>query len=245
MVQQHADQYIGGAWRPSLDGGALVDAMHDAPEVRRWLRLLREAITASDDWRVVIDSLRPSTAELWHALPAPERARFLRHARWAWERARHRMPPALAHAVQALERAGRFRRVAGRVTAAGPEHDRIRLRYTHAGAQASLLTDMAIQTIGLDTDLRTTAHPLMRQLVTNGHVTPDPFGLGCQATPEGQLCREGRPWGCLFAIGSLLRGARWESVAMPEIRLEARMIAAQLLDAPELPARVRLAAQAG
>jgi uncharacterized NAD(P)/FAD-binding protein YdhS len=230
---------------PDDDGGALVEAMHDAPEVRRWLRLLREAIATAEDWRVVIDSLRPSTAELWDALPAPQRARFLRHARWAWERARHRMPPQVGQQLLALEREGRLRRVSGRVTGARAAQGRVELELIHAGVCGSLAADLAIQTIGLDTDVRNTAHPLMRQLVTNGHVTPDPLGLGCQATLDGHLCREGTPWLRLFGIGSLLRGARWESVAMPEIRLQARMLACQLLETEAMPARRRMAPQAG
>lgn len=230
---------------PDDDGGALVDAMHDAPEIRRWLRLVREAIASVDDWRVVVDSLRPETSELWEVLPAPERARFLRHARWAWERARHRMPPQVAQHVLALQREGRLQRVAGRVIGARPHQARVQLDVLHAGVSSPLLTDLAVQTVGLDTDVRNTAHPLMRQLVTNGHVTPDPFGLGCQATVDGHLCREGTPWLRLFGIGSLLRGARWESVAMPEIHLQARMLAAQMLEPAAAPTRRRLASQAG
>jgi uncharacterized NAD(P)/FAD-binding protein YdhS len=194
---------------------------------------------------VVIDSLRPYTPELWEALPMPERARFLRHARWAWERARHRMPPQVEQQVLALERDGRLRRVGGRVTGARPCQDRVELEVWHAGAGSSLSADLAIQTIGLDTDVRNTAHPLVRQMVTNGHLTPDPLGLGCQATPDGHLCHDGTPWPRLFGIGSLLRGARWESIAMPEIRLQARMLAAQLLEPASAPARRRLASQAG
>ena len=215
---------------PDDDGGALVEAMHDAPEVRHWLRLLREAIAASDDWRVVIDSLRPSTPGLWETLPLPERARFLRHARWAWERARHRMPPQVERQVLALEREGRLQRVSGRVTGATARQGRVELQAWHAGAHTPLPADLAIQTIGLDTDVRNTLHPLMRQMVTNGHVTPDPLGLGCQATPDGRLCHDGTPWPRLFGIGSLLRAARWESIAMPEIRLQARMLASQMLE---------------
>jgi uncharacterized NAD(P)/FAD-binding protein YdhS len=119
------------------------------------------------------------------------------------------------------------------------------LEVHHAGVSTPRLADLAIQTVGLDTDVRQTAHPLMRQLVTNGHVTPDPLGLGCQATLDGRLCRDGTPWLRLFGIGSLLRGARWESVAMPEIRLQARMLAGQLLEAGAVPARRRMASQAG
>jgi len=229
---------------PDDDGAALVEAMHDAPEIRRWLHLLREAIAGTDDWRVVIDSLRPTTTALWAALPAPERARFLRHARWAWERARHRMAPQVEQQVRALERGGRLRRVRGRVVAARAEQERVRLEVRHAGASTPLLTDLAIQTVGLDTDVRSTAHPLVRQLVTNGHLTPDPFGLGCVATLDGHLCHDGKAWPRLFGIGSLLRGARWESTAMPEIRLQARQLAGQLLEPTPTPAPGRLAPQA-
>ncbi|UGB37651.1 FAD/NAD(P)-binding protein [Frateuria soli] len=229
---------------PDDDGGALVEAMHDAPEIRRWLHLVREAIAASGDWRVVIDSLRPSTPELWEALPLAERARFLRHARWAWERARHRMPPQVERQVLELEREGRLSRVSGRVTAARSRDGRIELETWHAGASTPVQADLAIQTIGLDTDVRNTLHPLMSQMVTNGHVTPDPLGLGCQATMEGRLCHDGTPWPRLFGIGSLVRGARWESTAMPEIRLQARVLASQMLEPDIVPARRRLASQA-
>lgn len=221
------------ATEPDDDGGALVEAMHEVPELRRWLRLLREAIAASDDWRVVIDSLRPYTPNLWDALPTAERARFLRHARWAWERARHRMAPQVRQELLALERGGRLQRVPGRVVGAQAQGERVRLDIRQAGTTTPWLGDLAIQTIGLDTDVRATAHPLMRQLVTNGHVTPDPLGLGCQATAEGQLCHDGTPWPRLFGIGSLLRGARWESTAMPEIRLQARQLANKLLEPGE------------
>lgn len=230
---------------PDDDGGALVDAMRDAPELRRWLRLLREAIAGGDDWRVVIDSLRPYTPGLWQALPAAERARFLRHARSAWERARHRMPPQVERAVLALEQAGRLRRMRGRVAGAHSAHGRVVLEIRRAGATVPLDADLAIQTAGLDTDVRATAHPLMRQLVTNGHVTPDPFGLGCLAMPDGRLCREGTPWSRLFALGSLLRGARWESTAMPEIRLQARYLADRLLEPARATAAGRLVSQPG
>jgi uncharacterized NAD(P)/FAD-binding protein YdhS len=206
---------------------------------------LREAIATTDDWRVVIDSLRPHTPALWASLPAPERARFLRHARWAWERARHRMAPQVEQQVLALEREGRLRRLTGRVVGAGSRQGRICLDIRHAGTSTPLLADLAVQTAGLDTDVRGTTHPLMRQLVTNGHVTPDPFGLGCDATLDGRLCHDGRPWPRLFGIGSLLRGARWESTAMPEIRLQARQLAGQLLETARASSTERPASQFG
>ena len=216
---------------PADDGGELVEAMSDDPSIRRWMRLLREAIAANRDWRVVIDSLRRHTPGLWAGLPGAERARFLRHARWAWERARHRMPPQVVEGITALEHSGRLRRRRGRMTTVRRAGDGLQLTFNPGGGGApeTLSADWVIQTVGLDTDVRRTPHQLVRQLVTNQHITPDPLGLGCQSTPDGRLCREGEPWSRLFAIGSLLRGTLWESTAMPEIRQQARGIVGQLL----------------
>ncbi|PWK85831.1 FAD/NAD(P)-binding protein [Fulvimonas soli] len=226
------ESHLPAASAPADDGGALVDALREAPQLRRWLRLLREAAAASADWRTVIDSLRPHTQGLWAELPAEERARFLRHARWAWERARHRMPPQVAEEITALERAGRLERRRGRVQAvraAGADRLRVTLAPARGRPAQTLEGGLVVQTVGLDTDLRRTAHPLLRQLVVNGHALPDPLGLGVQAEPDGRLRHDGEAWPRLFAIGSLLRGTLWESTAMPEIRQQARSLAERLL----------------
>ncbi|MBN8924529.1 MAG: pyridine nucleotide-disulfide oxidoreductase [Rhodanobacter sp. 68-29] len=216
---------------PSGDGAELVEAMRDAPEIRRWVQLLREAIAQEDDWRSAVDSLRPHVAALWAALPLEQRSRFLRHARWAWERVRHRMPPPQHAALAALEREGRLQRVRGHVQAIAVDGDGLRLELCpHGGGPLHALhAGLAVQATGMDFDVANTPHPLMRQLVVNRHVLPDPLGLGCRATPQGRLLHAGGAWPRLFAIGSLLRGTLWECTAMPEIRQQARVVARQLL----------------
>ncbi|MFC5739969.1 FAD/NAD(P)-binding protein [Dyella tabacisoli] len=218
---------------PADDGGGLVEAMRDAPEIRAWMHLLREAIAHSRDWRTVIDALRLHTPTLWLALPDAERARFLRHARWAWERARHRMPPQLNDTLSALECSGRLQRHKGRLQTVAWADGCLQLQIQPRGDHTPMAmhADVLIQTVGLDTDVRRTQHPLVRQLATNGHITADPLGLGCHATPEGRLHHQGDIQPRLFAIGSLLRGTLWESTAMPEIRQQARALADQLLAA--------------
>jgi uncharacterized NAD(P)/FAD-binding protein YdhS len=225
------EAHLASATAPSDDSADLIEAMQAAPDLRSWLRLLRDAIAHSEDWRVVIDSMRPHTPALWQALPREERSRFLRHARWAWERARHRMAPQVMKQMQELERAGRFHRERARLHAADVEGDHLHLSITPTGSSTpqALDTDLVIQTIGLNTDVRRTGHSLVRQLATNGHITPDPLGLGCKATPEGRLQHDGSTWPHLYAMGSLLRGTFWESTAMPEIRQQARQMADRLL----------------
>src|SRR5690348_7452919 len=227
------EAHLQAAAVPSDDGVGLLEAMRDAPDVRRWLRLLREAVSQGE-WRSIIDSLRPHSPGLWGELPMEQRARFLRHARWAWERARHRMPPQIREALDTLEHSGRLRRQHGRVQSVEVAGDALQLTLTHAGASRVLSADLVIQTVGLDTNVRRTSHRLLSQMLTNAHIVADPLGLGVMANADGQLQHDGLYWPHLFAIGSLLRGTLWESTAMPEIRQQARHLADRLLDGQEL-----------
>ncbi|GLQ90634.1 FAD/NAD(P)-binding protein [Dyella flagellata] len=216
---------------PFEDSEELIEAMRDAPDIRTWMHLLREAIGHTDDWRRVIDCLRPRTQELWQLLPLADRSRFLRHARWAWERSRHRLPQQVAQAIAALEQENRLQRVSAHLhgVTLGERGPQLRILPKGQGKERTLDADLVVQCVGLDNDIRRTQHPLLQQMVTNGHIKPDPFGLGMQATPDGRVLHDGSAWPRLFAIGSMLRGSLWESTAMPEIRQQARQLADHLL----------------
>src|SRR5512142_2542410 len=149
------------------------------------------------------------------------------------------MPPQVASTIAKLEAQGRFTRGRGRMRSVHLSQ-RGALDIVHALADGPETTDsydVVIQTVGLNTDTQRTEHRLVRQLVIDGMVTPDPLGLGFAAQPDGHLLDgNGRPRPNLFAIGSLLRGALWESTAIPEIRKQAQGVANMLL--AETQARV-------
>lgn len=218
------------AW-PADDGAELVEAMREVPELTRWMRLLRETIDQpGSEWRAVVDGLRPYLPGLWSDLPPEQRARFLRHARWAWERVRHRMSPMASEAIVELVRSGRLQCRRARLHAVEVDDAALQLTVARAGEQSTLPADLVIQTIGLDTDVLRSEHRLIRQLLTNAHIEADPLGLGVRADQHGRLLHEDQTWPNLFAIGSLLRGTLWESTAMPEIRQQARQLADRLLN---------------
>jgi len=239
------EAHLHAAAAPVDDSAGLIESMHDAPDIRHWLHLLREAIAQDqdNDWRTILDSLRPHTPGLWRELPIEQRARFLRHARWVWERARHRMPPQVREMIATLEQDGRLQRQHGRMQSVERVGEELQLTLapTRTDAAQMLSADLVIQTTGLDTDVRRTQHRLLSQLLTNAHILPDPLGLGVLADTNGRLLhgdlQQGRPhrdskyWPHLFAIGALLRGTLWESTAMPEIRQQARHLADRLLAA--------------
>jgi uncharacterized NAD(P)/FAD-binding protein YdhS len=225
------EAHLNAAAAPTGDSGELIESMRESPDIRHWLRLLREALAHERDWRTVLDSLRPHTSSLWRELDLEQRARFLRHARWAWERARHRMPPQVGRSMATLESDGRLHRLRGRMKSVDLVGDRLQMHLlsSHAGVAPTLEADLVIQTTGMNNDIRRTGHPLVSQLLTNGHIASDPLGLGMQAAPDGRLAHGKDYWPNLFAIGSMLRGTLWESTAMPEIRQQARSLADQLL----------------
>jgi uncharacterized NAD(P)/FAD-binding protein YdhS len=224
------EAHLNAAAAPGGDSSELIESMRESSNIRHWLHLLRETIAHERDWRTIIDSLRPHTSSLWRELDLEQRARFLRHARWAWERARHRMPPQVSAAIAALESAGRLHRRRGRMQSVELVGDALQMRLRgHRGDTETLQADMVIQTTGMNTDIRRTAHPLVSQLLTNGHIVSDPLGLGVQAAPDGRLVHGKDHWPNLFAIGSMLRGTLWESTAIPEIRQQARSLADRLL----------------
>jgi len=210
---------------------ALADALRDDPSIRKWVRLVRDAVRDDcDDWRGVIDALRPVSVELWRTLDRTQRKRFLRHARWAWEAVRHRMPPQTAEAIELLRDEGRLSIVAGRIKQIGNRSPlALTFRRRDDGSTQTISADLAIQATGLQTAVKRTPHRLLRQMLQAGLVAVDAQGLGIEADVHGRATSAGgNASACLRVIGTLLRGVLWECSALPEIRMLAARIAREL-----------------
>ncbi|RDS83626.1 pyridine nucleotide-disulfide oxidoreductase [Dyella monticola] len=182
------------------------------------------------DWRSVIDGMRPINAKLWQDFTPRQRKQFLRHARWVWESARHRLAPQSAEVIQQLRDEGRLQILAARVLdvdGEGPLDVTVRSRASQK--VTTLQSDIVVQATGLDTAVAFAEHSLLSGLLKDGLATADPLQLGVQAQPDGRLINAaGEVQPGLYAIGSLLRGNLWECTAMPEIRSAADALANQL-----------------
>ena len=99
-----------------------------------------------------------------------------------------------------------------------------------------LEVDMIVNCTGPLSDIRHAEGPLLKSLLRQGLVAADPLGLGLRVTDDLSLLDEqGAPSRGLFAVGSLTRGAFWESTAVPDIRVQAVEVAASALRAMTLP----------
>ncbi len=191
--------------------------------VWRWFRE-RVAVAEQDgqDWRSVLDGIRPHAQALWQSLGNEEQRRFIRHARAWYDVRRHRLAPSIAAALEELRSRDQLDVIAGRVlsiqeAAAGPADVIYRRRGTQEAAM--LRVDAIIECTGFELDPRTARSPLLTGILRNGIAQPGPHGFGLRVSASGALIdAAGREADDLYAIGPLTRGQFWEAVGIPDIR---------------------------
>jgi uncharacterized NAD(P)/FAD-binding protein YdhS len=210
--------------------------------VRNILRLIRAEVTKAKsqngDWRAAIDSIRPYAQSIWQSLPIQERGRFLRHLRSFWDVSRHRVAPQIGRFLETEMAEGRLEVHAGRVTRYEEEIDTAKVSYHRRkdGQLRTLFTDYVVNCTGPDADCRRVNSPLLKDLLNQELVRPDDLFLGLDTAENGALLNtRGVASDFLYALGPLRKGNLWESTAVPEIRVQAHELAAQLLSQLQPP----------
>lgn len=198
--------------------------------VRRQIRLRQQE---GQNWRDVINALRPHTAELWARLPYGERRRFLsRVAPW-WDIHRHRLAPTAYRRLHGLLESGRAEVIAGQVVSmeAHGQAVRVKLRLRAGGALRELEVAAVANCTGPDYDItRLTTSRLIVQQREEGYLRPDPLRIGIDVDEHYQVIgRDGRPVSGLHYVGPMLRARYWEAIAVPELRRHTQNLAHHLL----------------
>lgn len=192
---------------------------------------VREAIAARNDWRDVIDSVRPWANSVWQHLDDDDRSRFLEGLARQWDVHRHRMAPGPAAEIAALRGSGRLRVLAASPERAAPAGGGWRVELSCADGSTSVVeADAVVNCTGPGRPWEPPANPAVADLVSTGTARPHRLGLGLDTTPDGRLVdRSGRAVPDLLVIGPPRRGTLWETTAVPEIRSQALHVADQLL----------------
>jgi uncharacterized NAD(P)/FAD-binding protein YdhS len=207
-----------------------------------WLRArAREEMQSGGDWRSVFDGLRPYVQAIWRAMPSRSRQRFLEHARPWWDIHRHRMAPEVAAKIRALQESGQLRILPGHLLNVEEKRDgaSVSIRPRASEALVRLEVSRIVSCRGLTSDPRRSSNPLVAQLVAEGYARADPLGIGLDVDNDCAIVdASGRASERIFAVGPMSQAAFWESIAVPDIRLQAAALAQRLTD------RARLAAPA-
>ncbi|ANH98662.1 pyridine nucleotide-disulfide oxidoreductase [Pseudomonas koreensis] len=218
-----------------------VDFLAEDPSIRTPRQLLRElrrqcrdAIAQGIDWQAPLDTVRAHIGRLWSQATDVQRRQFVRHVRPWWESHHHRSPPLSAALVERLHRDGRLRIQAASFKGLEPASGAgvsIRLRRRGEADTCVVHGAALINSSGIEYDWRRVARPLPQQLLARGLVRPGPLALGIAAAVDGAvLDAEGQAGSRLFAMGPPLRGMWWESTAVTDVALQAKALAARLVD---------------
>ena len=234
LPQPHARSPVAPA-----DVQALVDELLAAAggvTLKMLFRAVRQRVRVGtevgEDWRGVIDGLRPHTARIWRAMPMSERRRFLTELRPYWEVHRHRMAVGVAQRFNRMLDSGAVRMVTGQVASAHAEEDSVRLyvRDRGDGRLLELLSAWVVNCTGPTASNSAESNPAIGSLLVQGLVRPDELELGLETTADGNAIDvTGAMASDLFVVGTLRKPASWESTAVPELRVQAQIVAERAL----------------
>jgi uncharacterized NAD(P)/FAD-binding protein YdhS len=209
--------------------------------VRSLMRMVRQQVQTAqsrgNDWRSVIDSLRPFTQAIWQSLPVREQQRFLRHLRAYWDSHRHRVAPDIGAILHSQLLNGRVQAHAGRITAYHETANAVAVTYRErkTGELKQLGIDRVFNCTGPEADCRKLASPLLRDLTRQHLIRPDQVFLGLDTAGDGALIgSDGKASDFLYTLGPTRKGSLWETIAVPEIRVQLSALTSLLTGSSEL-----------
>lgn len=210
------------------------DEMKDVVSLSEAVGIVRKHIAIAEKngtgWRAVIDSMRPFTQELWMNISTQGKIDFLKYYKTYWEVSRSRMPDECATVIYEMINSGTLMVIAGRINAFEKRSSRIAVNYATAGQSHTILADGVINCMGPGLNFERIKDPLVESLIKQGMVCNSEAGVGVNALPDGTIIKkDGRRSGNMYTLGSPLRGVLWETVAIPELRVQAKELAASII----------------
>jgi uncharacterized NAD(P)/FAD-binding protein YdhS len=199
-------------------------------QLSQWLRQTAEQI----GWRAAVDSVRPTTQAIWNSWSHGQRAGFLRHGRAYWDVHRHRLSPRIAGRVGSMIDSGQLTVAAGRIRSLQASGDAIICRWSARGETAihEISVSRVVNCTGPSGGQAVLNEPLLLRMKDRGDIRADALGFGIDADIDGRLVgHDGSPRPGLFGLGPVTRGALWEIIAVPDIRVQAPKVAARALAA--------------
>ncbi len=198
----------------------------------RWLRgVIARDLAPGQDWRSVIDALRPFTQDIWQSWPEPTKRRFLRHARPWWDVHRHRTAPEIDGRLRAAIASGQVTVLAGRILQISVQPNGATVSFRRSGKTdvESICVGKIVECVGVGVAPRYSSNPLLKDLLEQGLIRPDPIDIGLDVTPDcAVIDRSGKPSDRLLAVGPLTRGKFWEILAIPDIRMQCAQLARRI-----------------
>ncbi len=176
---------------------------------------------------IIVDKLRPHTQRIWQSFKLEEKQTFAREHAARWNVLRHRIAPEVHAQVASAQLTGQLRVHAANIEGVEAAGDRVRV---HVDEGDPIEGDLVVNATGPQTRFSRTRSVLLQNLLQNGLLSSDELDMGARVDAD-HVVRDGdgarSP--VLLALGPLLRGTYWETIAVPELRGQAKRVAETLL----------------
>ena len=177
---------------------------------------------------IIVDKMRPHTQRIWSHFTREERLAFAGNYAARWSIFRHRIAPEIHAQITGSQLTGQLQVYAASVERVEPSGSRV---HVHLSNGKSLAGDLVINATGPATRLTASRSVLLQNLLRRGLIAPDDTDMGVRIAPDHTIIKgAGDRSHILLALGPLLRGTLWETIAVPELRAQARRLAETLLD---------------
>jgi uncharacterized NAD(P)/FAD-binding protein YdhS len=182
---------------------------------------------------IIVDKLRPYTQRVWNHFTRDERLAFAQRYAARWNVFRHRIAPDIHAQITSSQLTGQLQIHAAGIEWVAVSGDRLVVHLDNGESQAG---GLVINATGPATKLTASRSLLLQNLLRRGLVVPDETDMGVRVDPDHTvILGDGEQSGLLLALGPLLRGTFWETIAVPELRAQAKRVAETLLEQPAAP----------
>ena len=226
---------------PHRHGGikydALITELQNNFELRRLYSIVKKHIQKVRSLGLsaesVIDSLRPYNQQIWQGFSLNEKKLFLSRFRYMWGVARHRLPAFIYDVIEKLRVEGRLEVYRGKLIDIIQQGDEVVVTFYNGRKKQEEVRrfQRVINCTGPETNIHQALNPLLQKLAQKNDISPDPLELGVNADVTTYHIRNAddvkNP--LLFTLGTNLKGLLWETIAVPELRVQCRDLAAILL----------------
>ena len=193
---------------------------------------VQKAMEQNIPWQAVIDSVRPHAKTVWMGFSRKDKQQFISHVRHIWGVARHRLPVDAHKKIRELMQAGQLEVIGGRLQALSGMNNYFEAAIKLRKAQdvRTIHVSKIVNCTGPQINFNELNEPLVKSLLRQDLIAADELKMGIRALPSGNaLNSKAEPVPRLYAVGSLLRGLMWETTAVPDLRVNAENVAAQII----------------
>lgn len=189
------------------------------------VRAFKQYLLDHEDWRVVVDGVRPITQKWWKSLSLQEQKNFLHHLQTYWDVHRHRMAPQIAEKIALAETRGQVSIHAGRILSVSVEGNDalVKIRSRSQGTEKVLRAHRVVNCTGPEIRLGSVESKLYANMYKNGFLRSHALGFGFEL--DQNYCpidSAGRSLASVFMLGPVLKPQLMETVAVPELRGQAK-----------------------